>query len=150
MDKNELDFIDEAFCFALANHRGQTDDTGKPYFSVHVKVVADLVKLVTSDPEIIAAAYLHDTLEDTCTTREQIEAIFGPRVAGLVFEVTHTGTKEEGFKYPSLKSRDAMMIKFADRLNNISRMETWSEEEKQDYLDRSAFWTLGKGRQRRD
>lgn len=95
--------------------------------------------MVTKDAEIIAAAYLHDTVEDHKVTPEQLAEQFGQRVAGLVMEVTHVG-EEDNYRYPLLKSRDGIMLKLADRLNNISRMGSWSEEKKRKYLASSVFW----------
>jgi len=54
----------------------------------HLKAVADIVRSVTSDPEMIAAARLHDALEDTPATYEQLEGEFGEPVARLVTELT--------------------------------------------------------------
>lgn len=127
--------------FAVQKHGDQKDDCGKDYFASHLVQVAQILMHVTKDNEIIAAAFLHDTLEDTDTTYEELEATFGKRIAGLVHEVTHEGKKDEkGFYFPRLESRDAILIKFADRLSNLSRMESWDEKRKQHYLKKSKFW----------
>jgi (p)ppGpp synthase/HD superfamily hydrolase len=131
----------KAWVFAQKKHGGQLDDDSKNYFDYHVQPVAIIVEMVTSDEEIIAAAYLHDTLEDTDTTYEELKCEFGKRVADLVFEVTHVGKKDNvGYSFPNLKSRDAILIKFADRLQNLSRMDSWDEKRKQHYLNHSIFW----------
>lgn len=132
--------LQEAINFALNKHMTQKDDCGKPYFN-HVSQVAMLVQMVTKDPEIVMAAYLHDVIEDTDATYEQLVDKFGKRVADLVLEVTHDGKKDEkGFYFPRLKSRDAILIKFADRLSNLSRMEAWTPERQEHYVKRSKFW----------
>lgn len=128
-ERKSILLVQKARRFARKRHRGQLDDDKLSYFDVHVRIVGDIIKKVARDPEIVAAAYLHDTLEDTDTTYEELKKEFSERVAELVFELTHLGTKESGYISPNLKSRDAIMIKFADRLSNISRMGSWSKEE---------------------
>jgi len=133
--------ITRAIEFARARHAGQKDDTGADYFLAHVWNVGRIVEMVTADSEIIASAYLHDTLEDTKTTFQELKIRFGARVARLVRELTKEGTDDEiGYYFPNLKSRDAILIKFADRLSNISRMEAWSPKRQAHYLAKSKFW----------
>ena len=132
---------DRAANYAIKKHKDQMDDCGKDYFISHIYPVARLVKLVTNDEEVIAAAFLHDIIEDSDTTYEDLSKEFGDRVADLVMEVTHEGTKDNyGYYFPRLKSKEGIMIKLADRLSNISRMETWSEERQKHYLKKSKFW----------
>lgn len=132
---SEYDLINKAMILAEKLHDGQKRDSGKPY-SWHTNKVASILKLVTSDPSIICAGYLHDTLEDCNITKEEIAHDFGNRVADLVFEVTKTGEN----CFPNLKSRDAFLIKFADRLQNLSDMVTWTPEQMQVYMNKSIFW----------
>lgn len=134
-----IEFISHAARFAIEKHKGQIDDNGKPH-SDHVCKVADLVSQVYDDPDVVAAAYLHDTLEDTKTTYSELWHQFGQRVADLVNEVTHEGNKTTGYYFPRLRSREAIIIKFADRLHNLSRMDAWSDRRKLHYLKRSKFW----------
>lgn len=61
-----IDYIEKAKAFAMMAHKGQTDKAGEDYFTAHVAVVADGVE---PDPLVKAAAYLHDTVEDTRTRR---------------------------------------------------------------------------------
>ncbi len=130
-----------AAVFAKIKHLGQLDDCGKDYFESHVVQVHNIVLQVTDDPEILAACYLHDTIEDTKTTYEELKENFGVRIADLVNEVTHEGEKDQkGFYFPRLKSKDAMLIKFADRLSNLSRMGSWGENRRDHYLKKSKFW----------
>jgi (p)ppGpp synthase/HD superfamily hydrolase len=135
-----MDKINKAVRFAIKAHSGQIDDNWKDYFEAHVAIVGDIVSMVTNDEDIICAAYLHDTIEDTDVTVEDLVKNFGNRVAELVMEVTHDGDKPHGYYFPRLKSKDAILIKFADRLSNISRMESWSKERQEHYLKRSKFW----------
>ena len=96
---------------------------------------------VTGDEEVIAAALLHDVIEDTGVGFMELSREFGLRVANLVMEVTHEGRPDEhGYYFPRLKSKDAILIKFADRISNLSRMEPWPEKRRQQYLRKSKFW----------
>ena len=132
--------IEKAKEFAKNKHNGQVDDSGKNYFNVHIEQVVSILQCITEDEDIISAGYLHDTIEDTQTTKEELVIEFGERVASLVLEVTHEGDKTLGYYFPRLLSRDAILIKFADRLSNLSRMEAWSDKRKNHYLSRSKFW----------
>ncbi len=131
--------LKKACDFAMDKHQGQLDDEGKAYFN-HVLQVAITLMQVTKDPEIIAAGFLHDTIEDTKTTYEELVEQFSKRVADLVMEVTHEGEKNKGYYFPRLSTRDGILIKFADRLSNLSRMSAWNEERQLHYLKKSKFW----------
>ena len=132
--------IEEAIKFAEKKHEGQLDDNSLPYV-YHCFRVANILRIVTDNDEIVIAGYLHDTIEDTNTTYEELVENFGKRVADLVMEVTEEGKKDNiGFYFPRLKTREGIMIKFADRLDNLSRMQNWTEERKAHYLKRSKFW----------
>lgn len=80
-----IDYIEKAKAFAMMAHKGQTDKAGEDYFTAHVAVVADGVE---PDPLVKAAAYLHDTVEDTGTTIDTIRAEFPPEVAEAVSVLT--------------------------------------------------------------
>lgn len=135
-----------AWEFAKGAHKGVTDDMGKDYFSVHVAHVVDILLQVTDDEILLKAACLHDTIEDTDITYEEVARLFGKPVADLVMEVTHEGTKETGGHYfPRLSSYRGYLLKFADRLSNLSRMDAWDKGRKEHYLARSRFWKSVKG-----
>jgi (p)ppGpp synthase/HD superfamily hydrolase len=135
------DVVGRARDFAKERHGKQVDDCGKPYFESHVEKVAAILNLITDDKNLLAAAYLHDTVEDTQTTYEELSKTFGVDIADLVMEVTHEGSKENGgYYFPRLKSRGGILLKFADRLSNLSRMDAWSEQRKEHYLKKSRFW----------
>ena len=137
---DQFDLVERAYDFAKLKHDGQLDDIGLPYFQ-HVLQVYSILKSVTADAEILAAALLHDTIEDTNTTLEELTEQFGARVAQLVNEVTHDGQKDQkGYYFPRLQSRDAILIKFADRLSNLSRMQNWDIARQEHYLKKSKFW----------
>jgi len=134
-----MDIIEKAKSFAFNAHFGQKDDGGGMYV-FHCEKVAEIIGNITNDPEMIAAAWLHDTLEDTHTTYDDLRSEFNERIANLVHEVTHEGTKKNGYYFPRLESRDAILIKFADRLHNLSRMDSWDEERRAQYIRKSRFW----------
>ena len=122
-------------------HEGQLDDEGESYFVAHICQVANILHRVTDDEEMLCAAYLHDTLEDTDTTVADLRHNFGNRVTDLVLELTHEGQKDNhGYYFPRLKSKDAITIKFADRLSNLSRMNAWNPKRQEQYLKKSKFW----------
>lgn len=118
-----------AVVFAERAHRGQErKDTGEPYF-VHVAHVATIVAGVTDDETMIAAAYLHDTVEDCRITIEEIEGDFGTRVAYLVQDLTDVSRPADGNRekrkaidrrHTALAHRDAKTIKLADLISNTS------------------------------
>lgn len=127
--------------FARKKHAGQYDDNGESYFESHIWQVYRIISEVTNDEDVICAAFLHDTIEDTNTTYEELVNEFSKRVADLVMEVTHEGKKDQhGYYFPRLKSKEAILIKFADRLSNLSRMQSWDEKRQNQYLKRSKFW----------
>lgn len=131
----------KAVIFAREKHKGQLDDDGIDYFSSHIQQVEQIVRKVTEDEDVICAALLHDTLEDTSTTYEELVENFGKRIADLVNEVTHEGKADsKGYYFPRLKSKDAILIKFADRLSNLSRMNSWPLDRQSHYLKKSKFW----------
>ena len=87
----------QAYNFAKEKHGNQKRRfSNLPAFS-HPKAAARIVEQLTNDPEMIAAALLHDTVEDTNTTIQEIRDKFGERIAGLVDEVT-SKAEERGFK----------------------------------------------------
>lgn len=138
--EEKMNIVDKARKFTMKKHEGQLDDSGEPYFC-HPEQVASILCVVTNDDSIISAAYLHDTLEDTATTLQELKDAFGEEIANLVFEVTHEGKKDViGYYFPRLKSRKAILIKLADRLSNLSRMETWDIKRQEQYLRKSKFW----------
>lgn len=140
-DGNVIDLEAKAIRFAKAAHFEQKDDCGLDYFEAHLCNVADIIKCVTDDENLICAAYLHDTIEDSETTYEELVKEFNQEVANLVNEVTHEGRKDNhGFYFPRLKSKKGIMLKFADRLSNTSRMESWSKKRQDHYLKKSKFW----------
>jgi GTP pyrophosphokinase len=130
----ELDelLIRHAYVFAANRHRGQIRRSGEPYLT-HPLTVAWILADMELDEETVAAGLLHDILEDTPTTAEELETEFGPEVARLVvaltkmadFESSYTSreaTEAENFRRLLLASMDdvrVILIKLADRLHNM-------------------------------
>ena len=96
----------------------------------HLAEVAELVARATraNDPEVIIAAVLHDTVEDTETSIEELKALFGERVAGLVAEVTDDKSlpkqtrKDLQVAHAAHASRGAQIIKLADKQVEADRV----------------------------
>lgn len=132
--------VQKAIDFATVKHAGQKDDDGIEYIQ-HPLQVADMLAALNVRKEVIIAAILHDTLEDTETTFEELKETFGEEIANLVLEVTHEGKADEhGYYYPNLKSKEAILLKLIDRACNINRMESWDDKRQQHYIKNSKFW----------
>ncbi len=136
----KTDVFTKARDFAILKHGDQKRDNGDPYF-VHCSEVADIIWDLTKDDNLTIAAYLHDTIEDTDATYEEIKKEFGVDVADLVNEVTHEGKKDShGFYFPRLKTKRGIILKFADRLHNLSDMNAWDDKRQEHFLKKSKFW----------
>ena len=135
----DLDRIRGAFDFAVKAHDGQMRRDGTPYVT-HTIAAATIAAEMGLDDESVMAALLHDTLEDTDTTHDQLEAEFGADVADIVEGVTKLtrvqySTMEEAQMENLRKMLMAMakdirviLIKLADRLHNMRTMSFQSPE----------------------
>jgi len=136
--------LTRAIKFARHQHRYQKDDSGESYFRAHLEPVVLALSELTDDEDIICAAVLHDVLEDTEATYNQLAKQFGKRIADLVHEMTCEGKKDSyGFYFPRLKSAEAILIKLIDRASNVSRMESWAPNRRKQYLKKTKFWKDG-------
>ena len=127
MNSIKSPLVSRAMAYAEAAHGkdGQVNKyTGEPYVN-HVIEVMQIVSSVPHTDEMLAAALLHDTIEDTSVTREDIDREFGATIAELVMELTdqcHTGNRAERKKAESRRlgtvSREAQTIKLADLISN--------------------------------
>ena len=126
--------VKQALDYATQAHAGQTRSGGAPYISHPVRV-ANIIQQFKSSHNIdalIAAAYLHDTIEDTDTTHEALHDLFGGLVASLVLELTsdleqikRLGKKDYlARKMAHDMSSYALVIKLADRLDNVTDIAT--------------------------
>lgn len=130
MSENDVTLVEKAYFIAKKAHEGQFRFSGEP-FIIHPVSVAIILYNLGMDGESMAAALLHDVVEDTETTKEDIQAEFGEDVANLVEGVTKLGkvpifTKEEQQAENVRKMLMAMsqdirviIIKLADRIHNM-------------------------------
>ncbi|TWB94751.1 metal dependent phosphohydrolase [Bradyrhizobium macuxiense] len=138
--------ISEAAELAARRHNGMARKGrgSEPYIN-HLAEVANLLAIATdgTDAELVAAGWLHDTMEDTDTTREELSARFSDRVASLVIECTDDMSlpKAERRRLQVVdapkKSADAKLIKIADKISNIgARIHSDpTTEERDDLVD---------------
>ncbi len=130
----DLGLIRKAWVFAEKYHRGQSRKTGEPFLA-HPLQVANILADLRMDLDTIAVACLHDTVEDTEATREDIEEKFGDEIADMVEGVTKLNkldfrtaeeAQAENFrKLVMAMSRDirVIVVKLADRLHNMQTLE---------------------------
>lgn len=124
--------VEDATLFAEEFHKDQTRKyTGEPYVN-HCKNVGELVAQAGADEETIAAAILHDVIEDTPATFKDVFKVFGPKVATLVRAVTKITTRAHGNRaeraaiervHLSLAPPEAKLIKIADIVDNCTDLK---------------------------
>lgn len=137
-----------AATFAATQHgiQKRKDKTGLPYIN-HPLGVAEILARVAqvADPLTLQAALLHDTVEDTDTTPEDLEREFGPKVRAIVMEVTDDDSlpklerKQKQIDNAPNLSHEARLIRIADKIYNCSEIRPdcpheWSLEKKRAYL----------------
>lgn len=128
------DLLDRAIIYAVRAHAG-TGRKGKNYpYILHPLEALNIVAGITDDQEMLAAAVLHDVLEDTPTTRDDLVREFGERVASLVeseSDVEISGMdhlsswrqrKEEALRRLQSASRDEQIVALGDKLSNMRTM----------------------------
>lgn len=134
MTADQLAFVESAYQFAARAHDGQTRASGQPYI-VHPTQVAGTLANLGLDPDTVAAGFLHDTVEDTAVTNDDIKEKFGADVSFIVDGVT----KLNKYEYKSHKeflaenhrkmliamAKDlrVILVKLADRLHNMHTLE---------------------------
>ncbi|NMC47999.1 MAG: bifunctional (p)ppGpp synthetase/guanosine-3',5'-bis(diphosphate) 3'-pyrophosphohydrolase, partial [Desulfovibrio sp.] len=141
MSEAELDLIRKAYVFSATAHAGQTRLSGEPYLS-HPLEAANILAELRLDAATVAAGLLHDTVEDTKATVDEIEEDFGEEVADVVDGVTKISqisfeSKEEAQAENIRKMILAMaedirvvLVKLADRLHNMRTLD-FQKPEKQ-------------------
>jgi len=135
--------------FAAYKHRNQRrkDEEKTPYIN-HPIAVAKIISEIGNieDPEILAAALLHDTIEDTKTTPEELIENFGERVCHLVQEVTDDKTlpklerKQRQIDHAKEISGDAALIKLGDKISNVTDITNtpptdWDSNRRLEYFE---------------
>lgn len=146
---NDLSIIFKALDFAAKKHRDQRrmDEDATPYINHPIELAELLVNEGNiSDTNVLAAAILHDTVEDTETTPQELEKLFGFEIANIVMEVTddkklpRTERKRLQIENAAHCSKSAKLVKLADKICNLRDMSgnpptNWSLERKQEYFD---------------
>ena len=139
----DLEMLDKAYALADAAHAGQFRRSGEPYICHPLNVALLLVEL-GMDTESLAAALMHDVVEDTATALEDIQSQFGPDVARLVDGVT----KLTKIQFSSVEEQQAenlrkmllamsqdvrvMLVKLCDRLHNMRTADAWPPQKRRD------------------
>ena len=143
-----MEIVLRAAAFAAAKHRNQRrkDEEASPYINHPVQVAHILVQENIEDPEVLAAALLHDTIEDTNTSLEELEIVFGYEIAGVVNECTDNKKlnklerKQAQIDHAAHISHKAKLVKLADKIANVNDINDappagWSLERKPEYFD---------------
>jgi GTP diphosphokinase / guanosine-3',5'-bis(diphosphate) 3'-diphosphatase len=135
----DVELLRRAYVFSAMEHKGQVRHSGEPYL-VHPLEVADFLADMKLDVVAVAAGLLHDVVEDTLTTPERIEELFGPEIAHVVEGVTKIGAipfssseerQAENFRKMLLAMVDdirVILVKLADRLHNMRTLHHLPEE----------------------
>lgn len=139
LDSDDIAMLEAAFAFARKAHEGQFRKSGEP-FIIHPIEVAIILADLHMDVETLCAALLHDTVEDSSTTKEEVSSFFGQQVADLVDGVTKiTKLEVENLsdeqaqtfrKMLIAMSKDirVVVIKLADRLHNMRTLSALRED----------------------
>jgi GTP diphosphokinase / guanosine-3',5'-bis(diphosphate) 3'-diphosphatase len=135
----DVELLRRAYVFSAFEHKGQVRHSGEPYL-IHPLAVADFLADMKLDAVAIAAGLLHDVVEDTLTTIERIEELFGADVAHVVEGVTKISAipfssseerQAENFRKMLLAMVDdirVILVKLADRLHNMRTLHHLPEE----------------------
>lgn len=137
-----MSLLDEAIVFAVQAHRGMTRKGSDIPFILHPLEAAAIAAAISTKDEVLAAAVLHDVVEDTSHTLEEIEARFGPTVAALVAQETEQKRpglpagatwqlrKEETIVHLQTSAGyEAKLVTLADKLSNLRSMyRDWEKE----------------------
>jgi guanosine-3',5'-bis(diphosphate) 3'-pyrophosphohydrolase len=141
LSKEQIQQVEKAFAIGERAHRGQNRKSGEPYIT-HPVAVARILADMHLDAETLMAGILHDTIEDTPLTKEQLVEEFGETVADLVDGVTkldkvkfasrEAATAESFRKMLLAMARDlrVILIKLADRLHNMRTIDSMNSEGK--------------------
>ena len=135
--------------FSAQKHSTQRrkDEDASPYINHPISVALAIAQIGgVDDPEILAAALLHDTLEDTETTPEELEAEFGKKVCDYVLDVTDDKTlpkderKRRQIEHAKKISEGAALIKLGDKISNVTDVTNnppadWDINRRKQYLD---------------
>jgi guanosine-3',5'-bis(diphosphate) 3'-pyrophosphohydrolase len=117
--------LNDVMKFAEEKHKDQKPYRGKSYYQGHILPVYEVCRKFSNHKDVLAAALLHDVVEDTEVTREDVAKLFGEVVADLVWRLTDEHGRNRVEKklrtYPKIRANDyAVLIKLCDRLVNVS------------------------------
>ena len=141
LTEKDIEMIKKAYVYSAKVHSGQKRSSGEPYLS-HPLEVSGILSHMKLDVSSIITGLLHDTVEDTLATSEEIESMFGKEIASLVEGVTKIGQlpytskierQAEGFRkliLATAKDIRVVLIKLADRLHNMRTLEHLSADRK--------------------
>ena len=147
----------KAVAFAADKHRNQRrkDADASPYINHPIALASVLANEGgVTDAAVLCAAVLHDTLEDTETTPQELTAIFGPQITTIVLDVTDDKSldkhvrKQRQIEHAPHISKQAKLVKLADKICNLrdilaSPPADWPPERKQSYFDWAAKVVAG-------
>jgi guanosine-3',5'-bis(diphosphate) 3'-pyrophosphohydrolase len=146
------DAVAEAVAFATRWHGDQKRPTGAPYVEHLLEALEVLVRGAgVSDQDVLRAAVLHDVVEDTPCTLDQVRAAFGGRVAELVGWVTIPDTPEGGdrkavkegyLKGLAAAPDDAILVKLADRASNVQTLRRLSLAKQREYYAQTVRYVV--------
>ncbi|MGB1548568.1 MAG: RelA/SpoT family protein, partial [Alphaproteobacteria bacterium] len=144
------EMLNRAYVFSMKAHGAQMRESGDPYFLHPLEVAGILTRLKLGGPSIVTAL-LHDTVEDTLTTVDELEHQFGPEIASLVNGVTklsrielqsdHTHQAENFRKLVLAMSEDirVLLVKLADRLHNMRTLHYIQDPDKRRRIARETM-----------
>jgi GTP diphosphokinase / guanosine-3',5'-bis(diphosphate) 3'-diphosphatase len=147
--EKDLALLFRALAFAAHKHRDQRrkDAEASPYIN-HPIALAEVLagEGGVADAEVLAAALLHDTIEDTATTAEELRAEFGARIAAMVEEVTDDQSlpkadrKRLQIEHAAALSAGAKLVKLADKICNLRDVADrppakWELQRRQEYFE---------------
>jgi guanosine-3',5'-bis(diphosphate) 3'-pyrophosphohydrolase len=148
LQMNDIALLLRATAFAADKHRDQRrkDTNATPYINHPIALANVLAQAGIGNATVLAAALLHDTIEDTDTTVEELMGAFGVQIAGIVLEVTDDKSlskaerKRLQIEHASQLSAPAKLVKLADKISNLRDLSDrpprdWSVERKREYFD---------------
>lgn len=147
----QKDFIGilNALIFAARKHRDQRrkDEVASPYINHPIELAVVLAKEAgITDPTVLTAALLHDTVEDTQTTESELLQFFGSRITAIVMELTDDDSlpkserKRLQIENAAQASFEARLVTLADKICNLRDMHTnppasWDVKRRREYFD---------------
>jgi guanosine-3',5'-bis(diphosphate) 3'-pyrophosphohydrolase len=149
IEESDLKLLLKALQFSALKHRNQRrkDVDASPYINHPISLASILCNEAhVTDIEVICGALLHDTVEDTETTPEELESEFGPIIKNIVMDVTDDTSltrqerKQAQIDHAAHISEKAKLVKLADKISNLRDVsanapENWTLERRQEYFD---------------